>query len=271
MGFAKAVSRKQNETVAWQEREREYLTELCREQGIEIEVLGVQRDNLSLQEYKAAMREVEELEQQAVTLDRQNEILEQQNDDLAQKTSELCGQVQEMEAKNNELVLQAQKLTEQIEEAKVQEKAAKEMLLKHDSRVETFKMISKEVASKTKSMKSVAVPVTNLFGSEEYVKVKKSDWNKILEAFSKAVSRNHLLEKYEKKISGLERKIDTLTEQVEKLKRFVASRGLGEAFVEFVKSLAPKTMKQRLENAKSEADVHNRQKKVSDGNRKCKF
>ena len=262
MGFAKAVSRKQNETVAWQEREREYLTELCREQGIEIEVLGVQRDNLSMPEYKAAMREVEELEQQAAALDMQNEILEQQNDDLAQKTLELCGQVQEMEEKNNELVLQAQKLTEQIEEAEVKEKAAKEVLLKHDLRAETFKMISKEVAAETKSMKSVAVPVTNLFGSEEYVKVKKSDWNKILDAFNKAVSRNHLLEKYENKISGLERKIDMLIEQVEKLKRFVASRGLGEAFVEFVKSLAPKTMKQRLEGAKSEADVHNRQREM---------
>ena len=64
-------------------------------------------------------------------------------------------------------------------------------------------MISKEVAAETKSMKSVAVPVTNLFGNEEYVKVKKSDWNKILDAFNKAVSRNHLLEKYEKKISNL--------------------------------------------------------------------
>lgn len=262
MGFAKAVSRKQNETVAWQEREREYLTELCREQGIEIEVLGVQRDNLSLPEYKTAMREVEELEQQAVTLDRQNEILEQQNDDLAQKTSELCGQVQEMEEKNNELVLQAQKLTEQIEEAETKEKAAKEVLAKHDLRAETFKMISKEVAAEAKSMKSVAVPVTNLFGSEEYVKVKKSDWNKILDAFSKAVSRDCLLEKYEKKIGILEKKIDTLTDQTEKLKRFVALRGLGEAFVEFVKSLAPKTMKQKLEDAKSESDTHNRQKET---------
>ncbi len=261
MGFAKAVSRKQNETVAWQEREREYLTELCREQRIEIEVLGVQRDNLSLPEYKTAMREVEELEQQAVTLDRQNEILEQQNDDLAQKTSELCGQVQEMEEKNNELFLQAQKLTEQIEEAETKEKAAKEVLAKHDLRAETFKMISKEVAAETKNMKSIAVPVTSLFGSEEYVKVKKSDWNKILDAFSKAVSRNHLLEKYEKKISGLERKIDTLTEQVEKLKRFVASRGLGEAFVEFVKSLAPQTMKQKLEEAKTNASEYNQQRK----------
>ncbi len=261
MGFVKAVSRKQNETVAWQEQEREYLTELCREQGIEIEVLGVHRDNLPLPEYKAAMHEVEELKQQAVALDRQNEILEQQKDNLEQQSSELCGQVQALEAQNNELVLQAQKLTEQIEEAEVKEKAAKEVLAKHDLRAETFKMISKEVASETKNMKSVAVPVTNLFGSEEYVKVKKSDWNKILDAFSKAVSRNHLLEKYEKKISGLEQKIDTLTEQVEKLKRFVASRGLGEAFVEFVKSLAPKTMKQKLEEAKTYASEYNQQRK----------
>jgi hypothetical protein len=125
------------------------------------------------------------------------------------------------------------------------------------------------VAAETKSMKSVVVPVTNLFGSEEYVKVKKSDWNKILDAFSKAASRNHLLEKYEKKISGLERKIDMLTDQVEKLKRFVASRGLGEAFV---KLLGPKTMKQRLEDAKSEADVHNRQREMLERGQaeKCK-
>ncbi|MEY8236220.1 plasmid recombination protein [Lachnospiraceae bacterium 66-29] len=261
MGFAKAVSRKQNETVAWQERERGYLTELCREKGIEIEVLGVQRDNLSLPEYKAAMHKVEELEQQAVALDRQNEILEQQNDNLEQQSSELCGQVQALEAQNNELVLQAQKLTEQIEEAEAKEKAAKEVLAKHDLRAETFKMISKEVTAETKSMKSVAVPVTNFFGSEEYVKVKKNDWNKILDAFSKAVSRNHLLEKYEKKISDLEQKITTLNEQVEKLKRFVASRGLGGAFVEFVKSLAPKTMKQKLGEAKTNASEYNQQRK----------
>jgi len=261
MGFAKAVSRKQNETVAWQEREREYLTELCREQGIEIEVLGVQRDNLSLPEYKAAMREVEALEQQATALDIQNEILEQQNNNLEQQSSELCGQVQALEAQNNELVLQAQKLTEQIEEAEAKEKTAKEVFEKHDLRAETFKMISKEVTMETKSMKSVAVPVTNFFGSEEYVKVKKSDWNKILDAFSKAVSRNHLLEKYEKKISNLEQKIAALTEQVEKLKGFVASRGLGEAFVEFVKSPAPKTMKQKLEEAKTNASEYNQQRK----------
>ena len=261
MGFAKAVNRKQNETVAWQEREREYLTDLCRAQGIEIEVLGVQRDNLSLPEYKAAMHEVEKLEQQAVMLDKQNEALERQNDDLEEQTSELYGKVQEMKAQNNELVLQAQQLTEQIEETEAKEKAAQEVLVKHDLRAETLKLISKEVAAETKNMKSAAVPVANLFGGEEYVKVKKSDWNKILDAFSKAVSRNHLLEKYEKKISGLENKISVLTDQIEKLKRFIALRGLGEMFVEYVKSFAPKTVKQKLEEAKADAEEHNQQRK----------
>ena len=239
------------------------LTELCREQGIEIEVLGVQRDNLSLPEYKEAMREVAELEQKAEVLDKQKEILEQQNDELVQKTSELRGQVQEMETQNNELIVQAQELIEQIAEAEEKEKAAQELLAKHDLRAETFKLISKEVAVETKNMKSAAVPAANLFGGEEYVKVKKGDWNKILDAFSKAVSRNRLLEKYEKKISDLEKKITVLTDQAEKLKHFIASRGLGEAFVEFVELLAPKTMKQRLEEAKVDAAEHNRQRNGS--------
>ena len=77
----------------------------------------------------------------------------------------------------------------------------------------------------------------------------------MLDAFGKAISRNHLLEKYEKKIAGLEKRIDTLTDQVEKLKRFVASKGLGDAFVEFVKSLSPKTMKQKIEDAKEDAVI----------------
>lgn len=37
MGFAKAVSKKENETVAWQQRERAYLTDLCREKGIDMQ------------------------------------------------------------------------------------------------------------------------------------------------------------------------------------------------------------------------------------------
>lgn len=235
MGFAKAVSKKENGTVAWQQRERSYLTDLCREKGIDIEVLGIQRDNLTLPEYKAAMREVEALEQQA----------------------------EEMEIHNKALATQAGDLAKQIDELEARDKSNQELLEKHDLRATTLKTISKEVDAETKNMKSIAIPVNNLFGGEEYVKVKKSDWNKIIDAFSRAVSRNHLLEKYEKKISALEKKIVTLTDQIEKLKQFVAARGLGEAFVEFVKSLAPKSFKQKLEEKKVDAAEQNRQRKIT--------
>ncbi len=61
----------------------------------------------------------------------------------------------------------------------------------------------------------------------------------------------------------MEKKIAVLADQIEKLKRFVASKGMGEAFVEFVKSLSPKTMKQRLEEAKTDAAEQNQQRKSS--------
>ena len=178
MGFAKAVSKKENETVAWQQRERTYLTELCQEKGIDVEVLGVQRDNLTLPEYKAAMQKVEKLEHQAVKIEENNQRLAEQ----------------------------AEKLVDQIAKLDEKEKDNKDVLKKHDLRADTLKTIAKETEKDTKKLKSAAVPVGNIFGSEEYVKVKKSDWDKIIDAFSRAVSRNKLLEKYEKKIVALEKK-----------------------------------------------------------------
>lgn len=262
MGFAKAVSRKQNETVAWQERERAFLTELCREQGIEIEVLGIQRENLSLPEYKAAMREVEALEQRTEILDSQKERLEQQKEDLEQKTTELHGQVQEMEMQNQELLIQAQELSKQIKELETKEKVNQGIFEKHDLRASVLKTISKELDAEIKKKKSIAVPINSLFGKEEYVKVKKNDWDTIMEAFHRAVSRNYLLENYETKLVYLEKRTTNLIDQVEKLKQFVTLKGLGEGFQEYLKSLAPKSLKQKLEETKREVMKQNRQKKI---------
>lgn len=120
------------------------------------------------------------------------------------------------------------------------------MLKKHDLRVDTLKTIAKETEKDTRKLKSAAVLFSNIFGSEEYVKVKKSDWDKIKDAFSRAVSRNKLLDKYEKKIVVLEKKVSDVNGLLDKMKQFISTRGLGEAFAEFVKSLESKTMKERL-------------------------
>lgn len=90
-GIPKATSKMKNETVFWENREREYLTELCQKRGIEIEVLGVKRDNYSLPEYKEAMRAVEALEEQAQVLDERNQVLEHQLEkyELEEKTKKV--------------------------------------------------------------------------------------------------------------------------------------------------------------------------------------
>lgn len=106
--------------------------------------------------------------------------------------------------------------------------------------------------------------MNNFFGNEEYVKIKKSDWNKIMDAFSRTVSRNRLLEKYENKIATLEQSVTALSQQVEKMKKFVAMKGLGEAFGEFVKSMAPKTFKQKLEEKKVILEAQKKQRKVEE-------
>lgn len=234
MGFAKAVSKKENETVAWQQRERAFLTELCQEKGIDVEVLGIQRDNLSLPEYKAAMRKVEKLEHQAVEIDENNQRLAEQ----------------------------AEKLVDQIAKLDEKEKDNKNVLKKYDLRADTLKTIAKETEKDTKKLKSAAIPVSNIFGSEEYVKVKKSDWEKIIDAFSRAVSRNKLLEKYEKKIVVLEKKVSDVSGLLDKMKQFISNRGLGEAFAEFVKSLEPKKMKERLTEKKKVVKKQTQQKSM---------
>ena len=71
------------------------------------------------------------------------------------------------------------KLTEQIEEAKAKEKAAKEVLLKHDLRAETFKMISKEVAVETKRTMTICCSsfLDNEQNSIEFIPRKKYNIN----------------------------------------------------------------------------------------------
>lgn len=208
------------------------------------------------------MREVEALEQRTEILDSQKERLEQQKEDLEQKTTELHGQVQEMEMQNQELLIQAQELSKQIKELETKEKVNQGIFEKHDLRASGLKTISKEVEAEIKKKKSIAVPINSLFGKEEYVKVKKNDWDTIMEAFHQAVSRNYLLENYETKLVYLEKRTTNLIDQVEKIKQFVTLKGLGEGFQEYLKSLAPKSLKQKLEEAKREAMKQNRQKKI---------
>lgn len=96
MGFPKATSNKRTETMMWQEKEREYITELARERGSEITIKGEKRPSLSLPEYKEAMREAAEIkaeiEQNNNTISKQNERIisfKEEGDRLSKRNKDL--------------------------------------------------------------------------------------------------------------------------------------------------------------------------------------
>ncbi|SHK84058.1 plasmid recombination protein [Hespellia stercorisuis] len=230
MGFAKAVSKKVTETTAWQEREREHLTQLSAERGIEIKVKGEVRDNYSLPEYKEAMRAVEALEEQKIDLEIKTSVLEQTVDRIQAKTEK--------------------------------EKAE---LAKYDLKAETLKTVEKEVNADMKKTKSMAVPTKGILDKEEYVKVKKSDWNKILEGMKWAVTNKKVVDKYEKKIIALENKLAKITQVFEQLKKFLSLNGLTEAWNRFIE---PKSIKRSIEEHKKAIQEQSSQKKTKTTERK---
>ena len=68
--------------------------------------------------------------------------------------------------------------------------------------------------------------------------------------------------KYEKKIFALEKKIATLTDQIEKLKQFVASRGTWRGVCGVCKITGAKILQsKKLEEKKADVAEQNRQEK----------
>lgn len=61
MRIESAISKTDTETMHWQQREREYLMKMCRERGMEVEILGEKRDNYTILKYKAVRQAADEL------------------------------------------------------------------------------------------------------------------------------------------------------------------------------------------------------------------
>ena len=76
MGIEPAKGKNDNETMHWQQREREFITNLCRERGFDIELHGIKRDDYSIPEYKAAMRAVDAAEAEIEILNQEKEEIE---------------------------------------------------------------------------------------------------------------------------------------------------------------------------------------------------
>ena len=237
------------------------------EQGIEIDVLGISRGNLTLPEYKAAMRKVESLEEQADKIKENNMEQSHENIQLKVEARKLNADVEQLEERTVELA-------GQIELLAIKEKEQQERIDKYGIRADGIDKISKEVSAEVKNVKAAATPVKFIFGGEEYVKVKKSEWSRIVATFEKALTRNKLLDKYEEKIAELEKTVDYLKTRVEKftnrikeMKKFLTEKDLLHEFLNLTRKPEQETMQERIDRKNAEARARHEQTD-RDGRRK---
>ena len=237
MGIAPAVSKTDNETTHWQERERVYLKGLCLERGIEVEILGVKRDNYTIPEYKAAMRATEELTAELEILNAEKQEAESV---IASVGAEIADAREEVEESKKHL----DEINEQIAD---REKRYAVYEKKIDKVLAAGKPVAKELAVIRKNAKQLP----SILGSEPSVKISEKDFNRLIDMAQASGTLEKLNEIYDRELEHMQGIIDDLMVQVKTWKdkvlqydKFFNVKGLVEEFKEFVR---PKSIKDRME------------------------
>ena len=230
MGIPKAESRKQNETVFWQERERAYIKELARQMEIEIYEKGDKRENLTLPEYKQAMAEIGELREQQTQLQIETDALVEEKETLQKEIAQAHAENREIEVELEAYYTLAEDINDEAEKGL----AKLEQFHLRKGALETAERAIQYDKAETPVAKKELTP----FGKETgYVKVKIEDWKNMLSAYKNAKTRVALVDGYEKQI----------TEQtgfIEKCKQFLKQSSLWQRFEEF---LHPKPKKKEYD------------------------
>lgn len=186
-GIEAARARKDNETMHWQERERSCLTDLCKERGVEIEVLGVDRDDYSIPEYKNAMRAKEAAEAEI-------EILMSEKTEAESFIASVGEQVSEYK---EELADQKMALDDIKQQIADKQASCKQYESRLDKILESKKPVEKEI----KAIRSQAVITKPLLGGEPTVKIPQKTFDNMLEKYLAVGTMENMNSIYEKKIS----------------------------------------------------------------------
>ena len=233
-------------------REREYLTDLCRERGIEIEVLGVDRDSYTIPEYKEAMREKE-------TAEAEVEILHSEKAEIEASLEVIDSRI---ETGQEEI----SKQQETLEEIKTRIADAEKKIQSKEKAMDRILAAGKPVEKEIKEIRAKTSDVPSIFGGEPMVKLPKKTYEEMVDRYRVAGIFENLNEQYEKEFFARQSKIDKLTEKVKRLtakvkqfKNFLTGKNLMTAFEEFIK---PKSMKERLAENKEKVEAEKGKKKT---------
>ncbi len=245
MGIAPAIGKNDNETMHWQQREREFLTGLCREHGLDIEVLGIDRDDYSIPEYKTAMREKEEAEAEI-------EILQSEKAEIESS----------LESTKNDIVINLEEITSQKEtlndiNRRIEE--AEKICRSKEQSLGKILRAEKHATAEAEKIEERAERSKSIFDKEPMVKIPQRDFDKLIKRYKTAGALERLYKESQDKVSALQSAVGRLTSEIgslntkiHQLTSFIKGRGLLEAFKEFISS-KPRSFKTELNKAKKES------------------
>ena len=164
---------------------------------------------------------------------------------------------------------------DEIELLEVKEKEQQDRIDKYGIRADSIDTIGKEVSAAVKKAKAAATPGKSLFGGEEYVKVKRSEWDSIITTFEKAVQKTSFLDRYEEKIAELEKTVDYLNTRMEKftnrikeMKKFLTEKNMLHEFLNLTRKPEQETIQERIDRKNAEAKAKAEQADRGAGRRK---
>ena len=241
MGIEPAVSKNDTETMHWQQREREYLMEMCRERGLEVEIIGEKRDNYTIPEYKAARQAADELTAELEILNAEK-----------REAESIIADADEQIAESEELVAESR---QQLEEINNQIAEKEKVYAACEKKIDTLMAAEKPVKRELTQIRQDTKQLPALLGGEPYFKISESNLNKLMEMAQGAGTLKNLNMAYEKEISVMKKKIDkvsaqikTLRSKVKQYETFLDLRGLVDAFMEYIR---PKTVQEKLDEKKA--------------------
>ncbi|MBR4731487.1 MAG: plasmid recombination protein [Lachnospiraceae bacterium] len=250
MGIAPAVSKNDTETMHWQERERDFLGQLCRERGIETEILGESHGGMMLPEYRKAQREVDEMESQLEILGAEKQELESE---LAASGVRIAESESEEERHQEEL----KRINQEIEQRRERLQSYKDMA---DSLAGTDGKVGREI----ERIRQEAKLAKGILDPEPMVKIPEKTFERLLGKYRQASMAEYVTAEYEKVIGslrdtveGLRRKLDKVNRLADRLGKFVSRMGLTK---EWEESERPKTLKEKLEEGRKAAKEYGQEK-----------
>lgn len=257
MGIEPAVSKTDTETMHWQQREREYLLDMCRERGLEVEVLGEKRDNYTIPEYKAARQAADELTAELEILNSEKEEAENV---IASIDTKVSGAMELLDESN-----------QQLAEIKEQIQACEKKYAVYENKLDLVKVAEKPVKKELASIRSHTKTLPSVFGSEMSVRMPEKDFERLMDMAQTAGTLERLNEAYDKDMEKMQMVIDRMTGKIKTLKQqiseydnFIKIKGLLEEFKEFVrpKSIAEKLQRKKQQVAMREQDTEQRNRNV---------